>query len=335
MTRPNLTPGDLKRRDILSRLASACAFAVGLSYAAQTLEYGGRPRAQKSGKVFPNLAKHASKVARISLISRSSQFDLVKAEAGWVLPQSDFYPVADDAVRGLIKALTDVRYVRTLPPPTKLDNQASQIAPLQGGDGVLISLETKDKAQIATLTLARRGDMTLAQLPSDEALYEISTVDWPPLDSPKAWLDLPRFDITPERIATVELTRPDQDRLDIVRRPDGGFAPVGGTPSPTITDIALILGRLEPQAVMSANKLSSAPAFSHSTSLKSGLIITLDGFESAGRFWVKVRTDTSKAASPEEGDRWATQTKGWAYAILPNFWTLLMTPTPSLLQASP
>ena len=335
MTRPSLTPGDLKRRDILIRLASACAGGLGLSYAAQTIKRGGGLDEQKSGKVFANLGKEASKVARISLTSRSSQFELVKAEAGWVLPQSDFYPVADDAVRGLIKALTDVRYVRTLPPPTKLDTQASQIAPLKGGDGVLISLETKDKAQIAILTLARRGEITMAQLPGNEALYEISTVDWPPLDSPKAWLDLPRFDIAPERIATVELIRPDQDRLDIVRRPDGGFGPVGGTPSPTITDLALILGRLEPQAVMAANKLRGALAFSHSTSLKSGLIIALDGFESAGQFWVKVRTDTSKAASPEEGERWAMQTKGWAYAIPPNFWTLLITPTPSLLQASP
>jgi hypothetical protein len=260
---------------------------------------------------------------------------LVKAEAGWVLPQSDFYPVADTALSGLIKALTDLRFVRTLPPPTKLDAQVSQIAPLQGGDGVLISLESKDNVQIATLTLARRGEMTLAQLPGDETVYEISTVDWPPLDSPKAWLDLPRFDIAPERIATVELIRPDQDRLDIVRRPDGGFAPVGGKPSPTITDIALMLGRLEPKAVMAANKLSGAPAFSHSTSLKSGLIITFDGFESAGRFWVKVRTDTSKAASPEEGDRLAKKTKGWAYAIPPSSWTLLITPTPALLNAGP
>jgi hypothetical protein len=155
------------------------------------------------------------------------------------------------------------------------------------------------------------------------------------LDSPKAWLDLPRFDIAPERIATVELIRPAQDRLDIVRRPDGGFAPVGGKPSPMITDIALILGRLEPQAVIAENKLSGAQAFSHSTSLKSGLIITLDGFESAGRVWVKVRIDASKAASPEEGDRLVKQTSGWAYAILPNFVTLLMTPTPSLVNAGP
>jgi hypothetical protein len=335
MTSPSMTAGDLKRRDILIRLASACAGGLGLSYAAQTFKSDGGPGEQKSSKVFPNLGKEASKVTQISLISRSSQFELVKAEAGWVSPQSDFYPVADGALSGLIKALTDLRYVRTLPPPTKLDTQATQIAPIKGGDGVLISLETKDKAQIATLTLARRGQTTLAQLPGDEALYEISTVDWPPLDSPTAWLDLPKFDIAPERIATVELIRPDQDRLDIVRRPDGGFAPVGGTPSPKITDLALILGRLEPQAAMAANKVLGAPAFSHSTSLKSGLIITLDGFESAGRFWVKIRTDTSKAASPEEGDRWATQTKGWAYAIPANLWTLLMNPTPSLLQASP
>ncbi len=333
MTKPNWTPGDLKRRDILIRLASACAAGVGLSYAGQAFQRGGGLGEQKSGKVFPNLGKEASKLARISLISRSSQFELVKAEAGWVLPQSDFYPVADTALSGLIKALTDLRYVRTLAPPTKLDFEASQIAPLQGGDGVLISLETKDKAHIATLTLARRGEITLAQLPGDDALYEVNTVDWPPLDSPKAWLDLPKFDIAPERIATVELIRPDQDRLDIVRRPDGGFAPVGGKPSPMITDIALILGRLEPQGVMAANKLSGAPTFSHSTSLKSGLIIVLDGFESAGRFWVKVRTDTSKAASPEEGDRLAKQTSGWAYAVLPNFVTLLM--TPSLLNAGP
>lgn len=335
MTSPGMTSGDLKRRDILIRLASACAVGLGLSYAAQTLKHGSGPGEQKSGKVFPNLGKEASKVTHISLIGRSSQFELVKAEAGWILPQSDFYPVADDALSRFIKAMTDLRYVRTLPPPTKLDAEASQIAPLKGGDGVLISLETKDKAQIATLSLARRGAITLAQLPGNEALYEISTVDWPPLDSPKAWLDLPKFDIAAERIATVELIRPDQDRLDIVRRPDGGFAPVGGTSSPTITDLALILARLEPQAVMAANKVLGAPAFSHNTSLKSGLIITLDGFENAGQFWVKVRTDTSKAASPEEGDRWATQTKGWAYAIPPNFWTQLMAPTPAVLQASP
>jgi hypothetical protein len=333
MIQPSLTPGDLKRRDILIRLASACAVGMGLSFATQALMRGGGPGQQKSGKVFPNLVKQLSKVARISLVSRSSQFELVKTEAGWVLPQSDFYPVADNAISGLIKALTDVRYVRTLPPPTKRDAEAKQIEPLQGGDGVLISLETKDKAQITTLTLAKRGEITLAQLLGDDALYEVNTVNWPPLDSPNAWLDLPKFDIAAERIATVELIRPDQDRLDIVRRPDGGFAPVGGKPNPRITDIALILGRLEPQAVMAANKLNGAPAFSHSTRLKSGLIIALDGFESAGRFWVKVRSDTSKAASPEEGDRLAKQTNGWAYAIPSNFWTLLM--TPSLLQASP
>lgn len=335
MTKPTLTPGDLKRRDILIRLASACAGGLGLSYAAHTSRTMSGPGQQKSGKVFPNLAKDVSKVSRISFLGRGTRFELARSETGWVLPQSDFYPVADDALSRLIKALTDLRHVRTLPPPTKLDAPASQIDPSAGGDGVTLTLEAADKTQIAAMTLAKRGEMTLAQLSGDDALYEVSGADWPLLDGPKAWLDLPRFDIAPERIATVALARPGHARLDIVRRPDGGFAPVGGKPSPTITEIALILGRLVFQDVMAAAKLVGTPDFSHSTSLKSGLLITLDGYKSQGRFWAKVRIDQSLATSPDEGVRLAKQTNGWAFEIPPNLWTMLMTPTAILVQPSP
>lgn len=335
MTNAAMTPSDLKRRDILVRLAGACALGLGLSYAAHASKTGRVSGQRKSGKVLPRLAKEMSKVARISLLSHEAQFDLVKTKEGWVLPQSDFYPVADAPLRRLMQALTNLRYVRTLPQPTALDGPASHIDPRTGGDGVSLTLETEDKIQLASLTLAHRGEMTLAQLFGDDVLYHVSGADWPPLKRAKAWLDLPTFDMAPERIATVELIRPGQAQLDLVRRPDGGFAPLGGKPSPMITDIALLLGRFEPQDAMAAEKLGSAPAFRHSTSLKSGLIIALDGYESASRFWVKVGTDRGLAASPAEGERLAAQTNGWAYEISAKLWTLLLTPTALLLQASP
>lgn len=335
MTKPLMTPGDLKRRDILVRLAGACAVGLGISYAASTTKNGLGPGQSKSGKVFPRLREEMSKLARINLVSRGTQFELVKAKIGWVLPQSDFYRVAAEPIRRLIQALSELRYVSIVPQPTKLDAPASHLDPRTGGDGVWLTLETEDKIQLASLTLAQRGNVTLAQLSGDDLLYQVNGADWPPLNSAKAWLDLPTFDIAPERIATVELARPGQARLDIVRRPDGGFAPVGGKPSPMTTDIALLLGRLELQDVMAAEKLGSTPAFRHSTSLKSGHIIAFDGYERAGRFWVKVRTDRGLAASPEEGDRLAAQTNGWAYEISARLWTLLITPTALLLQASP
>lgn len=335
MTKPLMTPGDLKRRDILTRLAGASAVGLGMSYAAGATKNGIGPGQSKSGKVFPRLREEMAKVARINLVSHRTQFELVKAKVGWVLPQSDFYRVADEPIRRLIQALLDLRYVSIVPQPTKLDAPASHLDPRTGGDGVWLTLETEEKIQLASVTLAQRGNMTLAQLSGDDLLYRVNGVDWPPLNSAKAWLDLPTFNIAPERIATVELARPGQARLDIVRRPDGGFAPVGGIPSPMTTDIALLLGRLEPQDVMAAEKLASTPAFRHTTNLKSGLTIALDGYESAGRFWVKVRTDRGLAASAEEGDRLAAQTNGWAYEVPAKLWTLLMTSTALLLQANP
>ena len=335
MTKPNLTTGDLKRRDILFRLGGACVAGLGLSTVAPATKPDGQREQRRSGKVFPKFAKEVSRIGWVKVVGPVAQFELADVSGTWKLPRADWYNAADEPLRRLIKALSDLRYVRALPTPTKQESAASQIDPRKGGDGVWLTLEADDRTPLATLILAKRGEQTLVQLAGETALYEVNSVDWPSFTNPSAWLDLPKLDFAPERIATVSLARPGQGQLDIVRRPDGGFAPVGGKANPLITDIALLLGRLEFQDTRRANRLTGPTRFSHETSLKSGLVIALDGHEDEGHYWVKLRMDARQAASPEEGDRLAAQTDQWAFEIPAKSWTLLTTPTDLLLQAGP
>lgn len=335
MTKPNLTTGDLKRRDILLRLGGACVVGLGLSTVAPATKPGGGPGQRRSGKVLPKFAKEVSRIGRVKIVGPATQFELADVSGTWKMPGADWYNVVDEPLRRLIKALSDLRYVRALPTPTKQESAASQIDPRKGGDGVWLTLEADDRTPLATLILAKRGEQTLVQLAGETALYEVNSVDWPSFTNPSTWLDLPKLDFAPERIATISLARPGQGHLDIVRRPDSGFAPVGGKANPSITDIALLLGRLEFQDTRQANRLTGPTRFSHETRLKSGLVIALDGYEGEGRYWVKLRIDTRQAASPEEGDRLAAQTNRWAFEISTKFWSLLTTPTALLLQAGP
>ncbi|MCA3696810.1 DUF4340 domain-containing protein, partial [Aquidulcibacter sp.] len=256
MSKPNLTTGDLKRRDILLRLGGACVAGLGLSIVSRGTKPGGGPEQHKSGKVFPKLAKEVSKAAFVKIVGAATQFEVAQVSGNWVMPSADSFKVADQPLRRLIKALSDLRYVRALPTPTKQESAASQIDPRKGGDGVWLTLEADDRTPLATLILAKRGEQTLVQLAGETALYEVNSVDWPSFTNPSAWLDLPKLDFAPERIATVSLARPGQGQLDIVRRPDGGFAPVDGKANPLINDIALLLGRLEFQDTRRANRLN-------------------------------------------------------------------------------
>ncbi len=335
MTKRQLTTGDMKRRDILIRLGGACVAGLGLSIFALARQPGDRLRQPRSGKVFPNLSREVSKASWIRILGPTSQFELAKRSGSWVMPLADSYKVADEPLRRLIKALTDLRYVRVLPLPAEQDLAASEIDPRKGGDGIWLSVETDDRSPLATLILAKRGEQTLAQIAGDRARFEVNSVDWPSLTNPRDWLALPRFEFAPERIATISLTRPGQSPLDIVRRPDGGFAPVGGKANSIITDVALLLGHLDFRDARRAQRLIGTVTFSHETTLKSGLVIALDGYEAESRFWVKIRIDTRRAASPDEGDRLASQTETWAFEVPAKFWTLLTTPTPMLLQAGP
>ncbi|MCA3693131.1 hypothetical protein [Aquidulcibacter sp.] len=335
MTGMRPTTGDLKRRDIVLRLGAITLLGIGLSLSAHLSRSGAGPGQSKSGKLFPRLARDLSKVSRIEILGPSNQFELVKVSGTWVMPLADSHAIAEAPLRRLLKAVSDLRYVRALPPPTQQDAAASQIDPRTGGDGVWLSLETDAREKLATLIVARRGDRTLVLLSDDTTLYEVTSADWPSLTSASAWLDLPHFDIPPERIATISLTRTGQGPIDIVRRPDGGFAPVGGSANASITDIALVLTRLAFQDARRESRMIGPASFRHETSLKSGLILALEGYEADGQFWVKVRVDASKAATDEEGQRLTEATRGWAYQVQPKLGTLLSTPTALLLQAGP
>lgn len=335
MSGPILTSGDLRRRDLFWRLACVSVAGIALSYGSYAFRASGANGQSKSGRVFPNLAKEVGQVTRIAVFSRASDFELLRTDTGWVLPQSDSFPIAEAPLSALIKALKDLRFIRELGSAAELNPQTNLLDPARGGEGILLRLEGADKRVLAELILAKRGSVALVKLASDEAIYEVNAVDWPNLERASTWLDLPSFDIAPERIATIALTRPTQARVEIVRRPDGGFAPIGGRASPMITDIALFLGRFMPENVMKSTGLVGNPSFSHETSLKSGLILALDGYEDNGRFWVKIRIDVGKATNPDEGERLAQKTEGWAFEMAPNLWTILTTPSALLLQASP
>lgn len=325
-----MTPGDIARRRLLLGLTGLTCLAAATAGVVGWVHTNPRGRLDKSGPLFPRLGHELTSLSQIEIIWRGGGLVMRKTNTGWVAASRDSFPINEAPLAQLITSLKALRYRRALTMPAEA--QTPPLAPALGGDGIQLILRRSDGVLI-DLTLAQRGGLMLAQIGADPQLYQVSGPTWPDLGTPQTWLALDGFEIAPERIATASLTRLDQPALDIVRRPDGGFAPVGGKASPAATDVALLMARFAPVDVMAARRLSGPARLRHQTQLKSGLLITLEAYVSQGQLWAVFRVDPRQAATDQEARSLQAKTHGWAFALTSAQASLLETPTALILSA--
>jgi Domain of unknown function (DUF4340) len=269
---------------------------------------------QVSGKVLPDFTADMPQVRTIAMTTQQGSYNLVRAGTNWVMPERDNYPVAPAALAQLAKGLADLSYksARTSDP-----SQFARLGvddPGTDSDGVLVSLKGASNQLLNSLYIGTKAEAIFVRKAGSNDVFEADG-KLPSLANLAFWLDLKVLDVTAETIASVSGQHAGEARYDIVRRPDGGFAPVGGQANVTATTAAIALTKWAPLDVMAASALSRDPIASHATTLRSGVMINIAAYQENDRNWVVVSAASNGEEPNEAASKLNQRTDGWAFEL--------------------
>jgi hypothetical protein len=284
-----------------------------------------------SGKVLPDFTADMPQVRTITIASRGGSYNLVRRGTSWVMPERADYPVANASLEGLAKGLSELSYksARTSDPA-----QFAKLGvddPDGDNDSILLSLKGASSQLLGSVYLGMKSDALFVRKAGSNDVFEADG-KLPDLTSPPKWLDMKVIDVTAETIASVSGQRAGEAPFDIVRRPDGGFAPVGGQANVTATTSAIALTKWAPLDVMAASALTRDPIASHVTNLRGGMSVRVEAYREGGRNWVVVSAASQNDAQNDAVANINQRTDGWAFELNPTDFADLTFPRSAVLQ---
>jgi hypothetical protein len=267
-----------------------------------------------AGKVLPGFAADMPQVRTITILTKNGPYNLVRQGAIWIMPERGDYPIAAPALSELAKGLSDLtlKAARTSDPAQFA--RLSVDDPSPDSDGVLVTMKGATGQILNSLYVGQKGDALFVRKAGSNDVFEAQGM-LPDMNNAAHWLDLKVVDVTAETIASVSGQRVGEGRFDIVRRPDGGFAPVGGQANVTATTAAIALTKWAPLDVMAASSLTQDPIASHVTTLRTGVTISVTAYQEAGRNWVVLSADSPADDQSGLGDKLNKRSDGWAFEL--------------------
>jgi Domain of unknown function (DUF4340) len=336
MTRPR----DALRRRTLLALAGGATASV--AAAGVTAWLGARSSVGEGaqGPALPGFAARAGAIARIEVRTDRETFTLTRGpDDAWTMPERGGFPVATDPLQRLARGLASLRLTGVRSAERALHARLGVAdPPARGGTRLRLSDEAGTLVGDVTLGPAFGPDGLERHVRRGaEPLVYVAEGGLPPLGDPTAFLDLARIDVSPERIASVAVTLAEGGGYEIVRRPDGGFAPVGGLASPNATAAALALTQWRPVDVRPAGTMREPPAAVHETVLRNGMVIRARAYpasdDRAAGGHVVVTAQALDPTSPAAGEARAleAQVSRWAFALVPADFADFMLPAAAVL----
>jgi hypothetical protein len=310
-----MTYGPDKSRARIAKLLGLAAIAT-TTLAVGSVWWQGRVSgaATQTGKVLPGFTADMPQVRVITIATSRETFTIVRQGNQWVMPERDNYPVADAALSDFAKAMSGLSYkdLRTSDP-----NQFAKLSvddPKAGGAGTLITVKGATGQILASLHVAQIGQALFVRKAGTNDVFEAAGA-MPNVMSAARWLDLKVLEIMPESIASVTGKLRGEAGYSIVRRPDGGFAPVDGTPNVTATTSAIALTKWMPLDVKPASALTGDPIATHITNLRDGLVISVTAYNESGRYFAAVSADATTSETALEAQKINQRSDNWAFEL--------------------
>ena len=286
---------------------------------------GGDTRTQHSdmgAPVLSGFAETRAEVQKIRFTSADDTYTIARTARGWVMEESDGYPIRMDRLAELVGGLEALSYgPRRTDDPDK-HNRIGLGDPMRGGTGVQIEIFGPDDQLQDDLITGRKGDHIYVRRPDEAQAYR-AIGNLPPFYTRRAWLDFDIINIDASAISSVRLIDATGDQL-YLRRPAGGGAR-SFVPAPPNQDdellsrlaastTALAIVRLSASDVKSADALKTAPIGQHISETFDGLEINLRAYREPDGVWVSLR-----AVEAGEGARRAqainNKAEGWAFEL--------------------
>lgn len=268
----------------------------------------------RSGKVLPDFAADMPQVRIITITTKDGAYNFVRKGGVWVMPERNDFPISAAALSGLAKSLSDITFKAQRTSDPSQFARLSVDDPNPDSDGALISIKGSTGQLLHSLYVGQKAEAIFVRKAGSNDVFEVSG-DMPIMSSPAAWLEMSVVEITPETIASVSGQRVGEAGYDIVRRPDGGFAPVGGRANVTATAAAIALTKWAPLDVKAASTLSSNPVGSHATTLRDGTIINVAAYQERDGDWVVLSGNTVSGEPNAATNTLNLRTDGWAFRL--------------------
>ena len=335
------------RAKTLGILAVAAVLAGGAAYYVNATR-DVAPVDQAAGTlVFPDLASKANSIALVRLENNGAAFTLKRDGETWTMPERDGYAVDADQTRRLLLELVALRILESRTANPALHAELDLDGAGKDQKAIRLTLVDANNVALADLLIGRSrfgrqgtaGDGTFVRRPNENQVYLARDRVAPERDAAK-WLDRRVMNVERERIASIDLTAIDGERLS------------AGKKSPADNDIELanVPGDQKVKSAFDVNLLSStfegldledvrkADGLDFDASRERAVYTTFDGLkieialvQDRDTRWARVTasyeapatpvdpaaTPNARLRSPEDAAKQAAEiaakTKGWAY----------------------
>jgi hypothetical protein len=267
-----------------------------------------------SGKVLPEFAADMPQVRTITVQTAATSYSLVRQGSRWVMPERDNFPVSQAALSQLAKQLSDLSYVAARTSDPSAFARLGVDDPGPDSNGALVSIKGSTGQLLGSLHIGQKADAVFVRKAGSNAVFETTALKLE-FAAPSNWLDFPTLDVLPENIASVTGQTASQPAYSIVRRPDGGFGPVGGVQNTAATACAIAMTNWAPIDVRAANGLTGDPVASHATTLKDGTVINVALYTQTDGNWAVVSADTTTGEATPKTTQINRRTDGWAFKL--------------------
>lgn len=205
--------------------------------------------------VFPDLAAKANAIASVRIETDGAAFALKREGDAWVLPERDGYAVDSDQVRRLLLELVALRILESRTANPALHAELDLDGAGKDQKAIRLTLADASNAALADLLVGRArfgrqgtaGDGTFIRRQSENQVYFARGRVAPERDAAK-WLDRRVMNVARERIASIDLTAIDGERLSAGKK----------SPADNDVELANVPDNQKVKSTFDVNLLSSA-----------------------------------------------------------------------------
>ncbi len=297
--------------------------------------------------VFPDLAAKANAIAAVRIETGGAAFTLKRDGETWVLPERDGYAADSDQMRRLLLELVALRITESRTANPALHAELDLDGAGKDQKAIRLTLADANNAALADLLIGRSrfgrqgtaGDGTFVRRPSENQVYLARGRVAPERDAAK-WLDRRVMNVERERIASIDLTAIDGERLSAGKKsPADNDIDLAGVPDDkkvkSAFDVNLLSSTFEGLDLEDVRK---AEGLDFDAARERAVYTTFDGLkieialvQDRDMRWARVTatfdapaapvdpaaTPNARLRSAEDAAKQATEiaakTKGWAY----------------------
>ena len=315
-----MTSGLAERRRAQSLTLFLIAGAlVAIAAVTIAIEMRGLSPTSSAGPVLPGIEETIGDAQRITITSADATYRIERTQQGWAMRDRDDYPVLSTRLAQLTEGLETLRYVRRMTSDASKHERLGVTDPREDGRGILVQVEDGRGALLVNLIVGVETSGTYVRRPDDAQTWSVQG-DLPPLRDVASWMDMRPMNLTPDRLARVEIM-PAEGRAYILAR-DGADQPwriaspaLAALTQSAVTATAERITQLAPVDVRTAPAIQGVPRARVRVTTFDGIAIDAELIASDNRVWVKL---VARASTPEQEAAAValnTPASDWAYAL--------------------